>query len=580
MTEAEKHRIVSNEYADFIIDYNHNYNIFKDFKDSTINPINNNYAVIHIPENNMGVDSISRFGYYAIPSCYGLLSDKVKREEILKDYNNLNILSDRDISDGANTSGSGVLIGFIDTGIDYTHPAFLDANNKTRIAGIWDQSIQSESSYLSALNYGTEYTREQIDEALNAPNPFEVVPSRDEIGHGTMLAGYAAGSFNPINNFLGVAPGAELAVVKLKKAKPYLMEFFEIPNDANCYQENDIMMGAKYLDEIARKLHKPLIICVGLGTSLSDHAGGRVLSRYLTFIANIRGRSVITAGGNEGNRGNHYYSNYVAPSTYNDVYLRVGENEEGFSMQFWGMSPNYFWIDLYAPEDVFLARVPPIDNVTSVLNLEESIVIIDILLNIPYFYEQSIVFRFHKPKPGDWKLHVFGATEELSMEFHFWLPLHNFISDTTHFLEPDPYTTLTGPSNNQFLISTVAYDPITVTLEYNSGKGFTVSDTPKPDITAPGVNVVCPFPGNEYVLGGGSSLSAAYTAGVAARIFDWGIVQGNFTDMNHSIMKKVIVQSAYRLPELNYPNREWGYGILSLDRIKVVLDGLANIKTI
>ena len=577
MTEAERRRIVSNEYADFIIDYNHNYNIFKEIKDSIINPINSNYAIIHIPVGNMSVDSISKFGYYTIPSCYGLLSDSVKNADDSKDFSFFQISGNQGTSNSEINTGAGVLIGFVDTGIDYTHPAFLNSENRTRIVSIWDQSIQSEDS-ISSLNYGTEYTREQIDAALSSANPFALVPSKDDIGHGTMLAGLAAGSFNPSNNFAGVAQEADLVIVKLKSAKPYLMDFFEIPEDSYCYQENDIMTGVKYLDDVANALNKPLIICLGLGTSLSDHTGGRVIS-YLAFISTMRARSVIVAGGNEGNRGNHYHGNYQTPSTAEDVYINVGEAEKGFSMQFWGISPNYFWVDIFTPGNVFLARVPPIDNQTSLLSFEDSTITIDILLNIPYFYEQSIIFRFHNPMPGEWKLHVFGASGELAMEFHFWLPLHNFISDQTFFLKPDYFTTLTGPSNNSTIITTVAYDPDTVTLEYNSGKGFTVNGIPKPDITAPGVNVLCPLPGNQYVFGSGSSLSAAYTAGVAARVFEWSIVKENFPDINHSIMKKVMVQSAYRLPSLEYPNKEWGYGILSLDRIKVLLEGLSNIRT-
>lgn len=579
MTEAERQRIISQEYADFIIDYNHNYSIFEDVEDSTLNPINSNIAIIHTPVDNMSFNSISKYGYYSIPSCYGLLSNEVLGLNSLWNFDAMHTYENESKTSGGMT-GAGVLIGFIDTGIDYTHLAFLDAENKTRIARIWDQTIQSENPIHSANNYGTVYTREQINTALMAENPFEVVPSVDNIGHGTMLAGFATGTLNQANKIVGIAPGAELVIVKLKQAKPYLLDFFEISQNAICYQENDIMMGVKYLDDIARELKKPLIICLGLGNSLSDHAGGRTISRYLAYISSQRVRSVIVAGGNEGNRDNHFYSNYLAPSTFEDVYLKVGEGEEGFSMQFWGLSPNYFWIDLFAPGDVFLARVPPINTETTVVEYEDSTVIIDILLNIPYFYEQSIIFRFHNPKAGEWKFHVFGASGEISMEFHFWLPLHNFLSEKTAFLESDPFTTLTGPSNNTNLITTVAYNPTTVSLEYNSGKGFTVNNSAKPDVTAPGVNVVCPFPGNQYILGAGSSLSAAFTAGVAARIFEWAIVKGNFPDMNHAVMKKVMVQSAYRIPDLTYPNRDWSYGILSIDRIPVVLDELLNLKTI
>lgn len=573
MTETERNRIISEEYADLIVDYTYNYDKLKDLEDSTLNPINSLYSVIHVPVALFGVDSISRFGYYTIPSCYGLLSNEVNKTTVLN-----TAVGKLEELNSLNPTGRGVLIGFIDTGIDYTHPAFLDTRNHTRIASIWDQTIQSEATTMSSLNFGTEYSRIQINEALRSPNPFDIVPSKDEIGHGTMLAGFAAGSANPLRNFVGTAPGAELAVVKLKEAKSFIKDFYEIPKEATCYQENDIILGIKYLDQVARTLSKPLIICLGVGASLGDHSGGRVISRFLSEVSTGFDRSVVVAGGNEGNRGTHYFSNYMASTNNEEVYLRVGEDTKGFSLQFLGVSPNYFWIDLYGPGNAYLSRVPPVDKQTAVINFESTTIHIDALLNIPYFYDQSIILRFHNPEPGDWKFHIYSSTQELSMNFHFWLPLHNFLSDKTFFLKPDNFTTLTDPSNNKTLISTVAYNPTNLTLEYNSGKGFNISDDPKPDLTAPGVNIVCPYPNNQYVLGAGSSLSAGFTAGVSARVFEWALVQENLPEMNHSILKKTMIQSAFRFPNIEYPNREWGYGILTLDRMKTMLEILASLN--
>ena len=100
---------------------------------------------------------------------------------------------------------------------------------------------------MGGSSYGTEYTREQINEALASDDPLSLVPTQDTIGHGTFLAGLSAGSSIPQEDFTGAAPEAELAVVKLKPAKKYLRDFYLIPSDAPAFQENDIMMGIKYL---------------------------------------------------------------------------------------------------------------------------------------------------------------------------------------------------------------------------------------------------------------------------------------------------------------------------------------------
>ena len=117
------------------------------------------------------------------------------------------------------------------------------------------------------MEYGTQFTREQINEALQSEDPFSIVPSRDEIGHGTMIAGIAGGNEVPDSNFYGVAPDAEFVVVKLKPAKKFIRDFFFIAEDAVCFQENDIFLGLIHLYEMSIALQRPIAICIALGSS-------------------------------------------------------------------------------------------------------------------------------------------------------------------------------------------------------------------------------------------------------------------------------------------------------------------------
>ena len=247
MTEEERYKIISEDYADLLNKYNENPVFLKRYGEDVTNLIiNRQYAVLYVPVSRFTERALSEFIFPAIPSLYGLTS-KASLEAsgitTLRKIPNLNL------------RGEGTLIGIVDTGIDYTNPVFRYADGSTKIAALWDQMVDT-GNYPEGFFYGTEYTREQINTALNSDDPLRIVNSTDDIGHGTMLAGIAAGVESPANDFYGVAPLAELAVVKLKPAKIFLKKFFRIPGDAICYQENDIMTGVKYLIRMAERVKK------------------------------------------------------------------------------------------------------------------------------------------------------------------------------------------------------------------------------------------------------------------------------------------------------------------------------------
>ncbi len=562
MTEAERYQITSNDYADLLIEYNGDMDVFNNYPSGSVNFIDQDFAVLHIPEYNMTQDSISKFGYFSIPTCFGLLfvsqnpSAKVSRQTVAPE---------------SELTGQGVLVGFIDTGIDYLNPAFIHTDNTSRIVSIWDQTIES-GTYPEGFYYGTEYGRDRINEALVSPDPLSVVPSMDELGHGTALAGVAAGSVSFEYGFSGVAPNADFVIVKLKQAKLYLKQFFLIPEDAVCYQENDVIMGVKYLTQVAEQLNKPLVICLGIGTGQSDHTGNRIVSRYLAAAGLNMGNSVIVSAGNEGNRRHHYYGNVIPPASSDTVFLNVSEDEPGFSMQFRSTSPNQFWIDLYAPTGDFIATIPPPPHNTLVLTYQDTSIIVDSHHQEPQTGTQFIVFRIRNPMAGTWRLNIYGNTGDLAMQFHLWLPIHNFIKEDTFFFNSSNNTTITAPGNQTDLVCATAYDPANQTLYFFASRGFTITNYPKPDLTAPGVNILSPSLNNQYVSSTGTSISAAYTAGAAALIMEWSIVRGYYPRMNNVIIRRILQQGASRDPSLTYPNPDWGYGILDLEKIDEILN--------
>ncbi len=573
MTYSENFKIINEEYADLIVNETNRQDILDTFPDSTISLDFSDFSIIHIPVDNMTFDSIDKFGFNSIPSCFGLLTEYGNYREIREKRER----RPTPFRLNQGYTGKEVLIGFIDTGIDYQNQVFRNGDGTSRIVAIWDQTIVS-SDYQKNIAYGTEYKNEQINQALRSADPLSVVPSIDEIGHGTIMAGIAAGNKSSENNFAGVATEASFAVVKLKPAKAYLKEFFAIPPDSICFQETDIIFGIYYLNKLANHLNKPLILCLGIGNSQSGYMGYRPIAVYLGALSNTYKRGVAVAAGNQGYRGSHYYGEINSGEIFHNVELSVGEDTYGFTMLFWGTAPNWFWIDLYAPDGSYIFRIPYISDNSLLYTQGDMTIIADSRIKDIYSSEQYISLRFQTPLPGKWKFFIYGGTSDLPMSFHIWLPIHNFLSDGTVFINPDNYTTIVSPGNNSNLICASAYNPDDNLLYHFSSRGNAVNNHPKPDITAPGVHSISPFLNNTFLEVTGTSISAAYLAGVMALLMEWGVTEGNFPTMNNALMKKIITQSASRKPGEDYPNPNWGYGIVNLNDMGKVINSIIHVQ--
>lgn len=522
--------------------------------------VSRQFAVLHIPMNDL--ESPMNFSYYtysAIPKLYSLLdTDSMEASGILP--------ASRIPAFG--NQGQGVLIGFVDTGIDYQNPLFRKEDGSSRILGIWDQTLETGApdpvNGFQAL-YGTQYSKEEIDQALAAPDPLALVPSADENGHGTFLASVAAGGEDPDQDFTGAAPKASIAMVKLKPAKEYLRDFYLIREGADAYQENDIMMGVAYLLHLARRFSMPLVICLGLGTNQGSHVGKSPLGLYLDDINIYAGTAVITAAGNETGYGHHYRAVTRPEETLQTVELNVGEKDSGFSMEFWAQDVDIYRVGFISPTGEVVDPLPSSteeENVIRFLVEQTEITVYSSIVNTATG-SQMIFIRFKDPMPGIWNLTVSSALN-VTGAFHIWLPSRGFISDTTYFLRPDPDTLVTGPGNSQYALTVSAYDHTTGGIYIHSSRGFSRSGQIKPELAAPGVNITGAGLRSGFVQRSGTSAAAAHAAGAAAILLHWGILERNDPFMNTSSIKTYLIRGAKRNPALTYPNREFGYGTLDL----------------
>ncbi len=556
MTSNGVSPIISEDYADLLINYSGNEAALQGYDQYEI--INYFTALVNIPAAELTNQSVYQFGYGAIPALYAPISlESLEASGIVRIRNIPNF----------NLVGQGVLIGIIDTGIDYTNPIFINADNTTRIAYLWDQTIQ-EGPPPEGRTFGTLYTREQINEALQGENPLTIVPSTDPEGHGTMVAGIAGGNTDPPENFYGIATGAEFIVVKLKPAKNILKRFFMVPEDILCYQESDIMFAVSTILDLSYSLRQPIALCLALGSNQGGHDGRSLLSRYLSIVGTAPGVVIVVAAGNEGNNRRHYSGMPSTATGYDVVELNVGDGENGFSMELWGQAPSIFSIDILSPSGEYVPRIAVGMNENREISFifERTIIYVDYQMVEALTGDQLILVRFENPAAGIWRFNVYERGD-LHLGFNIWIPMGDLISQNTFFIRSDPYTTILSAGNATVPITVSAYNYLDDSLYLNSSRGYTRLGMIEPSVVAPGVGVIGPTPDQGFTAYDGTSVSAAHTTGVAALILEWAVVRNNLPGLSSVEFKKLVVRGARRDPDVQYPNRDWGYGILDVFNI-------------
>ncbi len=544
--------ILSEDVYDFIVEYG--YFPVSGEEPICIQPLTQVWQVAYYDAKTLPPLSVEEYTYTAIPNCYALESREMMEEAGILPIQNL---------DGFELRGNGVLVGIIATGISYEEPMFRNADGSTRIAAIWDQSIAGVPP--EGFLYGTEYTKEQIDEALQSEEPYAVVPHRDSEGEGTYMASLAAGGESEDGVFIGAAPEAVIAVVKLKPAKQYLRDFYFIRDDAHCYQENDIMAAIWYLNELAGKLRMPLSVCCPLGSNNGSHAGETPLSGIVNVSALRRGCAVSISAGNEANKRHHYKGALDAEEEYEDVEINVGENVTGFVLELWGDVPRLFSVAVISPSGEFVPRTTPRQGVGGTYRFvfEQTEVSIAYRITGGRSGNELVFLRFDKPAKGLWNIRVYNGGSN-GGEYHMWLPISEFLSGEVIFLQSDPQNTVTTPGMAVAPMTVGAYDAVTGGIYQDSGRGYSLSGVVKPDFTQPGVRVE--GRGRDGIIESrtGTSGATAINSGAAALMLEWGIVRGNDLLMNGTTVKNAFIRGCEQADSRLVPNPVWGYGKANL----------------
>lgn len=452
-------------------------------------------------------------------------------------------------------SGRGVLVAVIDSGIDYENVVFRNVDGTTRIRSLWDQTIPGAPPIGYAI--GTEYTQEQINEALlqdTRQARLQIVPSQDVSGHGTAVAGIAVGGSS---YYKGVAYESNLIVVKLGT-----------PQEGGFPRTTELIQAMDYVVRKALEYQLPVAINLSFGNTYGPHDGSGLLERFIEDIANVWKSVVCIGTGNEGNASGHT-SGRLSESEETVIELAVQENSPTLNVQIWKAYFDLVDISLITPSGV---RVGPIQEIVG--SQRFTVGNTQILLYYgepsPFSIDQEIFIDFLPTETyidsGVWRI-VLTPRNIVNGEYALWLPSQSALNVGTGFLFPTEERTLTIPSTSYRTIGVGAYDPLTFTYADFSGRGPAgPGRRAKPDIVAPGVDILAPVPGGTFTELSGTSFSTPFATGGAALLMQWGIVQGNDPFLYGEKVKAYFQRGARAFPGITeYPNPLVGYGALCVE---------------
>ena len=447
-----------------------------------------------------------------------------------------------------NLTGRNVIIAIADTGIDYLHPDFINADGTSKILYLWDQTKEGNSP--EGFYFGTEYTREDINRAISENDS---TLSTDEVGSGTLLSGICAGLGVSNSLYEGVAKDSELIVIKLGTIDGKY-------NNAYYYVARD------YARKKARELERPLIINTSVGTNSDVGFINRATQSTIWYQY---GECEIAGIGNEGNTQTHASGKISAEGETQTVEIEIEEEEEFLKIELWICRPDRVNIKIISPtgeesKDVGLGYYK---NESGIFNFENTTYTVFYVFPTSYSGQEFITINLYNASPGIWKINLTGVYINSGC-YNVYLPNRSLINQNTRFLEPDPFYTVNFPAVDRNIFTVGAYDMINNSMWPPSSRGPNIRNIQKPNIVAPGVNIISAYPHNRYGNITGTSAAAAVTSGVAALFLQ-------YVTQNNQYKRQGFTQSIYsffqlgadREDNIQYPNFIYGYGLLNARKI-------------
>lgn len=466
-------------------------------------------------------------------------------------------------------TGEGVLVGIIDSGIDYFHPDFRNEDGTTRIYKLWDQTT------------GVVYGFEKINDALLAGRKMgeEIVTQRDVSGHGTHVAGIACGNGRAsMGRYRGVAWKSQLIVVKLGDS---IGESF--PRTTRLLEALDFCV------KNAIEIDKAIAINLSFGNNYGTHSGDSLVVSYINTICRVWKTSVVIGTGNEGASKKHAsgkmygMSNDINKNGNNGVNNReteivefnIGELEKTINLQIWRNYYDEYEIYMEFPDGTIIR----LDGEAAfTYNYDNTIVLIYNSMPGPISGRVETFLEFIPRGENDRESevntgYINGGIYRIYMvpvnvvtgEYNMWLPVGGIVNVNTGFLSPQANSTLTIPSTASLGISVGAYNSKTNEFAQFSGRGpIAGNGYNKPDLVAPGVDIISCDINGSYSLRSGTSMATPFVTGAAALLMEYGIVRGEDRYLYGQKLKTYLLKGARQLQGEITPSYRTGYGALCI----------------
>lgn len=449
--------------------------------------------------------------------------------------------------------GEGTLIGFIDTGIDYTHPAFRNDDGTTRVQYIYDLSLG-----------GMIYNSQQINEALKAQDPLTIVPSYDLIEHGTHVAGIACAGGRIDRKYYGVAPMSSIMMVKSGRG------LFSL--------STQIMRGIKFLIDRGKELKMPLVINMSLSTNDGAHNGTSLLERYISTISSLERVTIVIAAGNEGNASHHIGGSLRGE---NSIKFNVAQDETAVIINLYKSILPKITIEIITPTGISTGAVKSEEGYVEGVISGNRYVIYNTgprPFDISGGIEVSLISGGNFILSGEWTI-ILRVTNNREGIYDMWLPISEGLNQKTKFSSPTVENTLGIPATVQNVISVGSYNYITRNISPFSGRGKpSLYYECKPDLVAPGEGITAPIPNGSFDSKTGTSMAAPHVAGVSALMMEWGILKGNDPYLSGDRLKYYLIDGAKReRTDITYPDTSFGFGEVCIYESIQILRDILNI---
>ncbi|MDU4882473.1 S8 family peptidase [Clostridium sp.] len=472
------------------------------------------------------------------------------------------------INTALNLTGEGVIVGIIDTGIDYLSDEFRDESGKSRIISIWDQTIESNENDSKDVPFGTIYTNEEINRAIEAyesgGNPYDIVPSKDLNGHGTGMAGIV-GATGKNKDIRGIAPKCNFVIVKLSE---FNIVKKLLSTKTPIFGLTSIFPAIEYLRKILLSEKMPVVVLLPLGSNNGDHKGNTLFDGYIESVSSNVGIVIVTGAGNEGNRDEHVSGIIRNSNEIETINLFIEENQRYMGMEIWIDLPSIVDINLVSPsgeETGFIQAATNIQRDNKFI-FEKTQAKISYFLPEEYAGDELISIYFSNIVSGIWQIKLKLRSGEMA-RYNAWIWQYGLSLPNTRFSPSDPYGTITIPGDSTLVVTVAAYNQNNNNLLTYSGLSFRQEYIKKIDFAAGGVNTMTVGLNNSTQIINGTSLSAAVGAGACILLFQWGIVEGNYPYMYSQSIKTFLTRGVIKRGKDVYPNPELGYGILNFYKI-------------